>query len=187
MLKRRISLKRGNFPALASAKNIEGWINSTSKSYTLRLIGVTPRAVASLTVPGGQEFHFPHFFLKFLLIFLIFPQTLLIFFLILALRVGDSPTQKGPGYATGYATEDWSVRAVTISQETTCHYKGAVSTLAHKKTRWHHVHYRFLAILRELCHLFWLKSFLASTTDKWVFLTLKIMNRPFKGYLPNSP
>ena len=32
-----------------------------------------------------------------------------------------------------YATEDWSVRAVTISQETTCHYKGAVSTLAHKK------------------------------------------------------
>ena len=36
-----------------------------------------------------------------------FPQisinfsTLLIFFLILALRVGDSPTRKGPGYATG--------------------------------------------------------------------------------------
>ena len=46
------------------------------------------RAVASLTVPGGQEFHFSHFFLKFRLIFFIFPQTLLIFFLILALRVG---------------------------------------------------------------------------------------------------
>ena len=58
------------------------------------------RAVASLTVPGGQEFHFPHFFLKFRLIFLIFPQTLLIFFLILALRVGESPTWEGPGYAT---------------------------------------------------------------------------------------
>ena len=29
-----------------------------------------PRAVASLTVPGGQEFHLPH-----LLSFLIFPQT----------------------------------------------------------------------------------------------------------------
>ena len=58
------------------------------------------RAIASLTVPGGQEFHFPHFFLKFRLIFLIFPQTLLIFFLILALRVGDSPTREGPGYAT---------------------------------------------------------------------------------------
>ena len=55
------------------------------------------RAVASLTVPGGQEFHFPHFFLKFRSIF---PQTLLIFFLILALRVGDSPTREGPGYAT---------------------------------------------------------------------------------------
>ena len=63
-----------------------------------------PRAVASLTVLGGQEFHFPHFFLKFRSIFLIFPQTLLIFFLILALRVGDSPTRKGPGYATVYAS-----------------------------------------------------------------------------------
>ena len=29
-----------------------------------------------------------------------FPQTLLIFFLILALRVGDSPTREGPDYAT---------------------------------------------------------------------------------------
>ena len=55
------------------------------------------RAVASLTVPGGQEFHFPHFFFKFRSIF---PQTLLIFFLILALWVGKSPTREGPGYAT---------------------------------------------------------------------------------------
>ena len=59
------------------------------------------RPVASLTVLGGQEFHFPHFFLKFWSIFVIFPQTLLIFFLILALRVGKSPTREGPGYATG--------------------------------------------------------------------------------------
>ena len=58
------------------------------------------RAVASITVPGGQEFHFPHFFLKFWLIFLTFPQNFLIFFLILALRVGNSPTREGPGYAT---------------------------------------------------------------------------------------
>ena len=58
------------------------------------------RAVASLTVLGGQKFHFPHFFLKFRAIF---PQTSLIFFLILALRVGESPTRKCPGYATdGY-------------------------------------------------------------------------------------
>ena len=60
------------------------------------------RAVASLTVPGGQEFHFPHFFPKFWSFFLIFPQTFLIFFLILALRVGDSPTREGPGYATDF-------------------------------------------------------------------------------------
>ena len=50
--------------------------------------------VASLTVPGGQGFHFPHFFPKFWSFFLIFPQTFLIFFLILALRVGDRPPGK---------------------------------------------------------------------------------------------
>ena len=60
------------------------------------------RAVASLTVPVGQGFHFPHFFLKFWSIFLIFPQTLLIFFLILALRLGELPTREGPGYATAH-------------------------------------------------------------------------------------
>ena len=73
------------------------------------------RAVASLTVPGGQDFHFPHSFLKFRSIFLIFPQTFLIFFLILAFRVGDSPTRKGPGYVTdAYIIEKvlivWTVR-----------------------------------------------------------------------------
>ena len=67
------------------------------KLYLVRIL-IVIRAVASLTVPGGQAFHFPHFFLKFRSIF---PQTLLIFFLILALRVpGDSPTREGPGYAT---------------------------------------------------------------------------------------
>ena len=30
-----------------------------------------------------------------------FPQTLLIFFLISVLRVGESPTREGPGYASG--------------------------------------------------------------------------------------
>ena len=38
-----------------------------------------------------------NFFLKFWSIYLIFPQTLLIFFLILVLRVGGSPTREGPG------------------------------------------------------------------------------------------
>ena len=50
--------------------------------------------------PGWARVHFPHFFLKFWSIFLIFPQNLLISFLILALLVGESPTREGPGYAT---------------------------------------------------------------------------------------
>ena len=55
------------------------------------------RAVASLTVPGGQEFQFPNFSSKspWRSIFLISPQTLFIFFLILTLRVGESPTREG--------------------------------------------------------------------------------------------
>ena len=64
------------------------------------ILNLNFRAVAILTVPGGQEFHLPHFFLKFRSIFLSFPQTFLIFFLILAIRVGESPTREGPGYAT---------------------------------------------------------------------------------------
>ena len=80
------------------------WIWNCYKFYWkgVQNLSIIYRAVASLTVPGGQEFHFPPFFLKFWSIFLIFPQTLLIFFLILALRVGDSPTREGPGYATDY-------------------------------------------------------------------------------------
>ena len=70
--------------------------------YLIPFWVVDVRAVASLTVPGGQEFHFPHFFLKFRSFVLIFPQTLLIFFLNLAPRVGDSSTRKGSGYATGW-------------------------------------------------------------------------------------
>ena len=61
------------------------------------------RAVASLTVPGGQEFHFPHFSSNCDQFFLNFSRPLLIFFLIQALRVGNSPTREGPGYATGCA------------------------------------------------------------------------------------
>ena len=65
-----------------------------------RVAFILHKAVASLTVSGGQEFHFPKCFLKFWSILLTFPQTFLIFFLILALQVGESPTQEGPGYAT---------------------------------------------------------------------------------------
>ena len=52
------------------------------------------RAVASLTVPGGHEFHLPHSLLKFRSSFKKISQFILIFFLILALGVGDLPTQK---------------------------------------------------------------------------------------------
>ena len=72
--------------------------------FVLWRIEFIRRAVASLTVPSGQAFHFPHFFLKFGSSFLTFPQTVLIFFLILTLRVGKSLTQEGPGYATVYTT-----------------------------------------------------------------------------------
>ena len=61
----------------------------------------TTRGVANLTVPGGQEFHFPHFSSNFYRLDLFFPQIFLIFVLVLALQVGDSPTWEGPGYATG--------------------------------------------------------------------------------------
>ena len=50
--------------------------------------------------PGWVRVPFSSFFLKFQSTFLIFPKTLFIFFLILALRVGESPTREGPGYAT---------------------------------------------------------------------------------------
>ena len=69
------------------------------KTYLIDSVRI--RSIANLTVPGGQEFHFPHCLLKFRSIFLIFPQTLFIFFLILVLRVGESPTREGSGYATG--------------------------------------------------------------------------------------
>ena len=59
------------------------------------------RAVASLTVPGGQELHFPNYFLKFRSIFLIFRQTLPIFFL---LGWGTRPLAH-PGEGSCYATE----------------------------------------------------------------------------------
>ena len=76
------------------------------------LMKILTRVVASLTVSGGQEFHFPYFFLKFRSTFLIFPQTLFIFFLILAFRVGESPTREGSGYGT-----DLDIRGPPFSLE----------------------------------------------------------------------
>ena len=55
------------------------------------------RTVASLTVPGGQDFHFPYSFPKFQLHFLIFFSFSSSFW-------PSAPTRKGPGYATGTLT-----------------------------------------------------------------------------------
>ena len=52
--------------------------------------------------PGWARVPLSLFFLKSRSIFFIFPQTLIIFILIWTLRVGDSPTWEGTGYATVY-------------------------------------------------------------------------------------
>ena len=57
------------------------------------------RTVASLTVPGGQEFHFPHFFPHILINFYFFSH-FTYFLPHFGSWVGNSPTQEGPGYAT---------------------------------------------------------------------------------------
>ena len=63
------------------------------------------RAVASLSLPGGQDKNISPIFPHFPVFSLIFPQIsvifFLIFFLILVFRVGSSPTREGPGYTTG--------------------------------------------------------------------------------------
>ena len=46
------------------------FISDNFARVDIRVYNAVSRAVASLTVPGGQEFHFPHFFLKFWSIFL---------------------------------------------------------------------------------------------------------------------
>ena len=58
------------------------------------------RAVASLSPPGGQDGNISSIFPHLPVFSLIFPQSFFIFFLILIFRVSDSPTWKGPGYAT---------------------------------------------------------------------------------------
>ena len=58
------------------------------------------RAVASLSLPGGQDGNITSILPHFPVGSLIFPQIFFIFFLILVFRVGGSPTREGPGYAT---------------------------------------------------------------------------------------
>ena len=59
-----------------------------------------PRAVASLSLPGGQDKNISSIFPHFPEGYSIFPQIFFIFFLILTVGVGGLPAQEGPGYAT---------------------------------------------------------------------------------------
>ena len=63
------------------------------------LLSFAGRAVASLSIPSGQDKNISSIFPHFPVVSLIFPQIFFIFFLILVFRVGDSPTWEGPGYA----------------------------------------------------------------------------------------
>ena len=60
----------------------------------------TLRAVASLSLPGGQDRNISSILPHFPVGSLIFPQIFFISFLILVFRVGGSPTREGSGYAT---------------------------------------------------------------------------------------
>ena len=70
--------------------------------FVILTINVIYRAVASLSLPGGQVTNISPIFPHLPLFALILPQFFLIIVLILVLRVGESPTREGPGYATGY-------------------------------------------------------------------------------------
>ena len=65
------------------------------------IIYVRTRAVASLSLPGGQDTNMSSILPHFPVGSPIFPQFFFIFFLILVFCVGGSPTREGPGYATG--------------------------------------------------------------------------------------
>ena len=58
------------------------------------------RAVASLSLSGGQDKKISSIFPHFPVVSLIFPHMFLIFFFILVFRVGGSHTREGPCYAT---------------------------------------------------------------------------------------
>ena len=57
--------------------------------------------------PGWARVPLSSFFPQTMINYSYFPQTSLIFFLILVLRVGDSPTREGPGYATVYFDKEF--------------------------------------------------------------------------------
>ena len=78
-------------------KNVLEFPEDTPASF---LVAFARRAVASLSLPGGQDRMISSIFPHFPVASLIFLQFFFIFFLILVFRVGGSPTREGPGYAT---------------------------------------------------------------------------------------
>ena len=72
------------------------------KGYNNYKILAGTRAVASLSLPGGQDKNISSIFPHFAVVYLIFPLSFFLFFLILVFREGSSHTKEGPGYATGW-------------------------------------------------------------------------------------
>ena len=78
-------------------------------------MNVVHRAVASLSLPVGQAKNISSIFAHFPVVSLILPQNFFIF-LILVFRVGEPPTRKGPGYATGRTSQKPSITPANVSE-----------------------------------------------------------------------
>ena len=84
-------------------------LHSSFHPRKLSLLALRVRAVASLSLPGGQDKNIFSIFPHFPVDSLIFPHFFFIFFLILFFQVGGSPTKEGPGYATPSHFPLWSL------------------------------------------------------------------------------
>ena len=68
------------------------------------------RAIASLSLPGGQDTNISSILPHFPVGSPFFPQIFFIFFLILVFRVGGLPTQEGPRYATAILYKKYNTK-----------------------------------------------------------------------------
>ena len=83
-------------------------IHMISRRCKPHIVPVLRRVIETVNRQGRSQPHnlewervpLSSLFPQILINFPLFPQMFLIFFLILAFRVGESPTRKGPGYAT---------------------------------------------------------------------------------------
>ena len=131
------------------------------------------RAVPSLTVPGGQEFHFPHFFLNFRSVFLIFPQTLFIFFLILALRVGGRVAHPGRPWLRHTAKDTWmltfKIKHIVLSHHD-CY--SLITQIYHQIQRTVHLFIKFCTYMRQLWQIRW-RMYNLRQTMLYLFVFIK--------------